>query len=127
LFLPKVMHFFDACHYLPFVSAIPIKIHDVELCFRASSIKGDYNNFDNMFKAMDELGARIQNAALYGKFPVTLCVEGRIVAGSQCPLAACYSNDTKDLFFYLEILAFQGGDDWDQLSNTFFDIIKKDI
>ncbi|KAI6653821.1 hypothetical protein LOD99_3324 [Oopsacas minuta] len=124
---PRVSTFFNAVHYLPFVSALPVRINDIELCFKASSQPAcedlQRESFDNYFKALNELGVRIQDEAYYGRFPVNMCIESRICAASPCPLAACYSTEPK-LFVYLEILSFLDTPSWKYFGNEFFRVIK---
>ena len=124
---PRVSSFFNAVHYLPFVSALPMRVNDVELCFRASSqsvgLGVERENFDNYFQALNELGVRIQDEAYYGRFPVNLVVESRICAASPCPLAACYSKKAQ-LFCYLEFVSFLDTPTWNNFTNEFFRVIK---
>ena len=35
--LIRVSTYFDAVHYLPLVSSLPVRLNNIELCFRASS------------------------------------------------------------------------------------------
>ena len=119
--------FFNAVHYLPFVSALPMRVNDIELCFRASSqpvgVGVERENFDNYFKALNELGVRIQDEACHGRFPVNLVVESRICANSPCPLSASYFTEPQ-LFCYLEIVSFFATPSWNDFGNVFFQVIK---
>ena len=124
---PRVSSFFNAVHYLPFVSSLPMRVNDIELCFRASSQPAgsgvEREDFGNYFEALNELGVRIQDEAYYGRFPVNLVVESRICAASPCPLAACYSTKPQ-LFCYLEFVSFLDTPSWNNFSNEFFRVIK---
>ena len=117
--------YFNAVHYLPLVSALPIRINDIELCFQASpTLKlGENETFSNYFKAINKLGLMIQDEAYNGRFPVSMCVESRICAQSPCPLAANYSTEKK-LFVYLEILSLSYSPTWEAFGNCFFQMVK---
>ena len=127
---PRVSTFFNAVHYLPLVSSLPVRLNDIELCFKASSQPVgpgvERESFDNYFEALNELGMRIQDEAYYGRFPVNMCVESRICAASPCPLAACYlsGEETPQLFAYLEILSFIDTPTWKYFGNEFFQVMK---
>ena len=124
---PRVSSYFNAVHYLPLVSSLPVRLNNIELCFRASSqhIRAGvkHESFDNYLKALNELGVRIQDEAYYGRFPVNMCVESRICGNSPCPLAACYS-ERPQLFCYIDLLSSIHTPTWENFGNEFFQIIK---
>ncbi|KAI6653820.1 hypothetical protein LOD99_3323 [Oopsacas minuta] len=124
---PKISTYFNAVHYLPMVSALPARLNNVELCFKASSKTADPSvereSYDNYFRALNELGVRIQDEAYYGRFPVNLCVESRICGSSPCPLAPCYSTQSKK-FCFLDIISSIHTPSWKHFGNEFFQVIK---
>ena len=123
----NISTYFNAIHYLPMMSALPARLNNIELCFRASSqpvgpgVKKE--SFDNYFKALNEVGVHIQDEAYYGRFPVNLCVESRICGASLCPLSPCYSTKS-EMFCYLDILSTIHTASWMNFGNEFFQVIK---